>query len=71
MILHFTQYNIREEEKPYCRFLYDGNRINDDDTPDSLGIDDGDAIEFFWAHDFDFGARKKAGVSTTREHELE
>ena len=71
MILHFTQYNIREEEKPYCRFLYDGNRINDDDTPDSLGIDDGDAIEFFWAHDFDFGARKKAGISTTREHELE
>jgi len=65
------KYNIREEEKPYCRFLYDGNRINDDDTPDSLGIDDGDAIEFFWAHDFDFGARKKAGISTTREHELE
>jgi len=65
------KYNIRDEEKPYCRFLYDGNRINDDDTPDSFGIDDGDVIEFFWAPDFDFGARKKSGANTSREQELE
>jgi len=43
-----VKYNIREEERPCCRFLYHGNRINDDDSPDSLGIDDGDTIEFFW-----------------------
>ncbi|KAJ3557208.1 hypothetical protein NP233_g11801 [Leucocoprinus birnbaumii] len=27
------------------RFLYDGNRLNDDDTPASLDMDDGDAID--------------------------
>jgi len=27
------------------RFLYDGNRINDDDTPASLDMDDGDTID--------------------------
>ncbi|KAI0245443.1 ubiquitin-like protein [Lactifluus subvellereus] len=27
------------------RFLYDGNRINDDDTPATLEMDDGDTID--------------------------
>jgi len=27
------------------RFLYDGNRINDEDTPASLEMDDGDTID--------------------------
>ncbi|KAI0631419.1 small ubiquitin-like modifier [Trametes polyzona] len=27
------------------RFLYDGNRINDDDTPASLDMEDNDAID--------------------------
>jgi len=27
------------------RFLYDGNRINDDDTPYSLGMEDNDTID--------------------------
>ncbi|EKM76338.1 hypothetical protein AGABI1DRAFT_115892 [Agaricus bisporus var. burnettii JB137-S8] len=27
------------------RFLYDGNRLNDDDTPALLDMDDGDAID--------------------------
>ncbi|KAH8090908.1 ubiquitin-related domain-containing protein [Filobasidium floriforme] len=27
------------------RFFYDGNRVNDDDTPDSLDLEEGDSIE--------------------------
>ncbi|PVF96615.1 ubiquitin-like protein [Serendipita vermifera] len=27
------------------RFLYDGNRINEDDTPNSLGMEDNDSID--------------------------
>ena len=27
------------------RFLYDGERINDGDTPDSLQMEDGDSID--------------------------
>ncbi|KAF9520161.1 hypothetical protein BS47DRAFT_1287543, partial [Hydnum rufescens UP504] len=27
------------------RFLYDGNRINETDTPDSLGMEDNDTID--------------------------
>ncbi|KAH9975069.1 ubiquitin-like protein [Lactifluus volemus] len=27
------------------RFLYDGNRINDDDTPATLDMEDGDTID--------------------------
>jgi len=65
------KFHIREEEKPYCRFLYDGNRINDDDTPNSLGLDDGDTIEFFWAHDFDLASRKKSLPPSPRELELD
>jgi hypothetical protein len=30
---------------PLNRFLYDGNRINEDDTPSSLGMEDNDSID--------------------------
>lgn len=29
------------------RFLFDGNRINDEDTPKSLEMEDGDTIEVY------------------------
>lgn len=29
------------------RFLFDGNRINDEDTPKSLDMEDGDTIEVY------------------------
>ena len=29
------------------RFLFDGKRINDDDTPKSLEMEDGDSIEVY------------------------
>ena len=30
------------------RLLYDGKRINDDDTPASLDMEDGGTVLFFW-----------------------
>jgi len=42
------KYNIRDEEKHKCRFLYYGKQIYDNATLDSFGIDDGDVIDFFW-----------------------
>lgn len=37
MLTHFCSAN--------ARFLYDGVRINEGDTPDSLGMEDGDSID--------------------------
>lgn len=33
------------KDQKSLRFMFDGERINGDDTPQSLGMDDGDAIE--------------------------
>lgn len=32
-----------------CRFLYDGDRINDDDTPGTLGMEDNGIYHVFFA----------------------
>ncbi|KAG9220304.1 hypothetical protein CCMSSC00406_0006369 [Pleurotus cornucopiae] len=37
--------SIRAAADTRHRFLYDGERINDDDTPSSLGMEDNDTID--------------------------
>lgn len=34
-------------EKANIRFLFDGNRLGDQDTPQSVGLEDGDQIDCF------------------------
>jgi hypothetical protein len=38
------------------RFLYDGNRITDDDTPASLGMEDNDSIDVMVEREFSFSS---------------
>ena len=40
-------YRIQETEFCVCRFLFDGRRINDDETPKALEMEQDDVIEVY------------------------
>jgi hypothetical protein len=40
----YTEPSIGRKCAPKFSFIYDGNRVNDDDTPESLDLEDGECI---------------------------